>query len=125
MTQTTKIETAAGFLNLRKHQPVLILSPSRSPALRGIVLSPGKIQSLVRYNCEGNIKETKINNIQILPVNPKKHTENIMLNDYNDLGSKPKGITLREFLTEKVDWDKKTDKEKEKSKKKTDGIFKD
>jgi hypothetical protein len=65
-------DTAIKYQKIHTHQPVLIVTPI-GKSYKGIILSPSPLQSLVRYNEEGIIKETRIANKKLVPVRLKSH----------------------------------------------------
>lgn len=61
-------DTAAGFQRIYKHQAVLVLTDRPGKSWKGIILTPGKTQSLIRYNEENVLREKRIDNLKLLPV---------------------------------------------------------
>lgn len=65
-------DTALRYQKIHQHQPVLIVTPI-GINYKGIILSPGPKQSYVRYNQDGIVKESRIQNKKLVPVRLKSH----------------------------------------------------
>lgn len=57
---------ATGWVKLRQHEPVLILTEENGKTWRGIVLSPSPKRSFVRYNEDGVLKEQRVDNRRLV-----------------------------------------------------------
>jgi len=66
--KVVETDTAIRYQKIHQHQPVLILTPVQGTTLRGVILSPGKIRSLIRFNEDGNCRETRLENTKLVPV---------------------------------------------------------
>jgi hypothetical protein len=69
--KSTMTDTAAGYQQLRQHQPVLVLTSQAGINHKGIILSPGPLQSYIRINEGGTLKEKRVRNTMLVPVRPK------------------------------------------------------
>jgi hypothetical protein len=69
--KSTYGDTATAYQKIKQHQPVLILTSEAGKTWRGIVLSPGPIQSFVRFNQDGVLRETRLENKRLIPVRIK------------------------------------------------------
>jgi len=65
-------DTAVRYQKIHAHQAVLIVTPI-GKTYKGIILSPSPKQSLVRFNEEGVIKESRVCNKKLVPVRLKSH----------------------------------------------------
>jgi hypothetical protein len=63
-------ETLTGTTELTKNQPVYIKTSIPGKVFKGIVLTPSKKISLIRYNEDGILMEKKIDNKRLIPVIP-------------------------------------------------------
>lgn len=61
-------DTAMRYERIHKHQAVIVLTQRPGKTWRGVILSPGKAQSLVRYNEDGTLRERKVANNLLVPV---------------------------------------------------------
>jgi hypothetical protein len=74
MIQSLMTETALRFQKIHKNQAVLVLSNTPGKPYRGIILTPGKSLSLVRFKQDDEILEKRLKNTILVPVRIKKPT---------------------------------------------------
>lgn len=64
-------ETALGFRKIHKNSAVIVLTDTPGITWNGIIRSPSPKLSLVRFNEHGSIKEERIPNQKLVPVEVK------------------------------------------------------
>ena len=66
-------DTAVRYQKIHQHQACLVLTTVPGRNWKGIILNPGPKQSFVRFNEEGKLRETRIENKRLVPVRLKGH----------------------------------------------------
>lgn len=70
--RVVETDTAVSYQKIYQHQAVLILNEKVGQPWRGIILKPGRTQSFIRLNQAGIVKECRVDNKKIIPVNIAK-----------------------------------------------------
>jgi hypothetical protein len=65
-------DTAVRFQKIYQHQPCLVTTAIPGRNWRGIILSPSPLKSFVRFNENGTLRETRIDNKRLVPVRLNK-----------------------------------------------------